>query len=551
METDSSKSIVEQFHDASEEGKTNGSGNGLRSPGNSDSGPQGPNSGGASARAQDSTSTEEEEKVEDPAQRLLQHLEGKGLEAFHDEGGRPYMTVDTSKGRRTFAVRSGMAKEFLRRAAWRKWKEPLSKYKMEEATEALAAMARFDGPEKEVFLRVGHADGKVYLDLANDNGAVIEIDGEGWRVAESSPVPFLKTNSMKPLPQPERGGSLDELRPIINASEEANWIQMCGFLLAQFMPDGTMPILAIQGPQGSAKSSTAKRLRAVLDPSASNARAAPRNRKDVMVAAKNNFLLSYDNISGGVRGSISDVFCTLCSGGSMAGRALYTDDDEATITARRSTILNGIEELTPRGDLSERSLTVRLQRVEFVPETDLDRRFRDAHPRILGALLDAASTAIKRLPEVRADRSRKQIRLMDMADWIRAGEPALPFAEGSFLKALEEEQAKQRIDMMEGNVLAEALRLLADELEPGESFTDYATETRDHLAGLIENYSQQIDSKSLDIEDDTFPGNARALSQYLNRDGKDYELVTDLSIEQLGRHGSERKRQWRFTKPAA
>jgi hypothetical protein len=81
METDSSKSIVEQFHGASEEGKTNGSGNGLRSPGNSDSGPQGPNSGGASARAQDSTSTEEEEeKVEDPAQRLLQYLEGKGLE---------------------------------------------------------------------------------------------------------------------------------------------------------------------------------------------------------------------------------------------------------------------------------------------------------------------------------------------------------------------------------------------------------------------------------------------------------------------------------------
>lgn len=302
-----------------------------------------------------------------------------------------------------------------------------------------------------------------------------------------------------------------------------------------------MPVLAIQGPQGSAKSSTAKRIREVIDPSASNTRAAPRNRKDVMVAAKNNFLLSYDNISGGVTGSISDAFCTLCSGGSMAGRALYTDDEEATITARRSTILNGIEELTPRGDLSERSLTVRLQRIEYLPETDLDRRFREAHPRILGALLNAVSMAVKRLPQVQADSSRKQLRLMDMADWIRAGEPALPFAEGAFLDALEEEQAKQRIDMMEGNVLAEALRLLATELQPGEEYIDYATEARERLARLVEDQSQRLDGKTFSITDDTFPGNARALSQYLNRDGKDYELVTGLKIEQLKRDGARKK----------
>lgn len=200
-----SSELLEMIEGAKQEGKVNGSGNGLRSPDSGDSGPQGPNSGGASARTQDSTSNQEED-VEDPVQRLLEHLEANDLDTFHDESGRPYMTVNTSKGRRTFAVRSKAARDLLQGVVWNEWQDPLSKYKMEDAMQMLASKAKYEGEEKETFLRIGHRDQKVYLDLANDQGEVVEISRDGWQILAKSPVPFLKTDSMKPLPHPKRGG---------------------------------------------------------------------------------------------------------------------------------------------------------------------------------------------------------------------------------------------------------------------------------------------------------------------------------------------------------
>ena len=75
--------------------------------------------------------------------------------------------------------------------------------------------------------------------------------------------------------------------------------------------------------------------------------------------------------------------------------------------------MNGIEELAVRGDLVDRSILVTLPRIDerdYRTESQFWLEFEAARPRLFGALLDAMSMALRRLPEVNVcEATRKEI----------------------------------------------------------------------------------------------------------------------------------------------
>ena len=48
--------------------------------------------------------------------------------------------------------------------------------------------------------------GLIYLDLADEFWRCVEIDANGWRIAEDPPVRFRRSAGMQPLPLPLREG---------------------------------------------------------------------------------------------------------------------------------------------------------------------------------------------------------------------------------------------------------------------------------------------------------------------------------------------------------
>ena len=86
----------------------------------------------------------------------------------------------------------------------------------------LASEAEFRGKEEPVFLRIGEHEGSVYLDLCHDRHESVAIDRDGWRIVSDPPVRFWRKKSMRPLPTPEQGGSIDELIDIVT---ELDWLQ--------------------------------------------------------------------------------------------------------------------------------------------------------------------------------------------------------------------------------------------------------------------------------------------------------------------------------------
>src|SRR5207249_5626813 len=174
-------------------------------------------------------------------------------------------------------------------------------------------------------------------------------------------------------------------------------------------------------------------LRRLVDPSTVDLRRPPRSEHDLAVAAGNSYVVAYDNLSG-LPDWLSDALCSLATGGGFGTRRLYTDAEEELFAAYRPIIINGIDDLLTRPDLTDRSLVFVLPKIEDTARRDEEgfwRELESQHPRILGALLDGASAAMRNLPNVRGGAPR----MADFARWVVAAEPGLGWMPGAFAAA--------------------------------------------------------------------------------------------------------------------
>ena len=203
---------------------------------------------------------------------------------------------------------------------------------LQSALNVIEAKAHFDAPERIVHIRVGGLDGRLYLDLVDETWRAVEIDATGWRVIDNPPVRFRRAAGMQPLPMPVCGGSIETLRSFLNVKTDADFVLVIAWVLAALRNRGPYPVLVLSGEQGSAKSTFAAILRALLDPNTAPLRALPREDRDLFIAASNGHVLAFDNVSG-LPAWISDTLCRLATGGGFAVRQLYTDQDEVLFDA--------------------------------------------------------------------------------------------------------------------------------------------------------------------------------------------------------------------------
>ena len=316
--------------------------------------------------------------------------------------------------------------------------------------------------ECPVHLRVAEHGGRLYLDLCDRAWRAVEIDDEGWRVVDRPPAKFRRTRGAQPLPEPERGGSLEELRPFFNVDHHG-WILIRAFLVAALRPGFPLPILVAKGEQGAGKSTACRVISSLIDPRTSALRGVPREVRDLTAAARNSWLVCFDNLSR-LPEDLADAACRLATGGGFGGRQLYSDHDEAIFDATRPLVFNAIPDLgTARPDFLDRALIVEF--LSITPEVRRDeaqfwREFSERQPRILGALLDAAVAALRNLPQVRLERPP---RLADFALWVTACEQALGMEPGEAVAACQTNSAEARDLALEASPLYGPLAELARE----------------------------------------------------------------------------------------
>jgi hypothetical protein len=288
----------------------------------------------------------------------------QAAELFHTPDGTGFADLDINGHRETWPIRARGFRHWLTRQFFEATGGAPSSEAQHSALNVIEARAHFDAPERSVFIRVGGYEGKLYLDLGDENWRAVEIDATGWRVIDNPPVRFRRAAEMQPLPMPVPGGSVETLRSFLNVQSDSDFVLVVSWALAVLRDRGPYPVIVLSGEQGSAKSTFSAILRALLDPNTAPLRALPRENRDLFIAASNGHLLAFDNVSG-LPALLSDTLCRLATGGGFAVRQLYSDQDEVLFDAARPVILNGIEDIVTRPDLADRAMFLTL---EPIPE---------------------------------------------------------------------------------------------------------------------------------------------------------------------------------------
>ncbi|WP_217915411.1 hypothetical protein [Miltoncostaea marina] len=270
-----------------------------------------------------------------------------------------------------------------------------SKTALANAMEVLQAQA--DGRERiAVHLRCVREQDRVVVDLGDETGQVIVIEGGHWAIRKAPPdgIVFRRTRLTSPLPKPKRGGGLATLRTLVNLSEEA-WDLAQAWLAMAWLADVPVPILTLTGPQGAGKSFLGRALVNLVDPSPAALRSAPRDLAEWLAVASASRVVGLDNISR-IDEPLSDAFCRAVTGEGSAKRQLYTDGDLVVTMFRRALLLTSIDPGSLRGDLGERLMPVELRplRGKRMTERALDQAYAAALPAMLGGLLDLVARVV-------------------------------------------------------------------------------------------------------------------------------------------------------------
>jgi putative DNA primase/helicase len=437
-------------------------------------------------------------------------------EFFHDADGAAFVSfeipnaADNSPGkhRENWPLASKTYKQLLANRYYMDIKKVPDASALENAINALEFQARA-GNEYIVGLRRIQVEGSIYLDLADAAWTIIEIDARGWRLCNHPPVRFIRRNGLLPLPMPVRGGNIDDLRPLLNVDDD-QWILCKAWLLSAFNGEMSLPILAVNGEQGSAKSTLCRILRQLIDPNKALLRSFPRDERDLIISANNGLVMAFDNLSG-LSPTMADALCRLSTGAGFSTRALYSDDEEAIFSGRRSIIINGIEDLAGRADLLDRSITLTLRPLSDNnrrEEKDIQSKFDHLHPGLLGALLDAVSAALRNGPNVKVE---NMPRMADFARWTVAGEVVLKIPEGRFLTAYRDNIGGSNELALESSPIYEPIKKLL-ELKPEHRWEGTATELLEELNGVAGFTGTGETKPSKD-----WPSSPRALRSKINR----------------------------------
>lgn len=442
------------------------------------------NGGSGDAPPKQGKEEQKEKKPRPPsvAQRLVEMVVKAGVELYHDAENNGYAAVPRDDVLANYTISSTVFKMWMRRAFHAATGGIIpSAEAVSGAIATLQGFALFNGPTVKVYLRVGEKDDKIYLNLADDNWRAVEIDGNGWRVVPTPPVRFRRPKGFLALPEPKRGGSVDLLRPFLNVDGDG-WVLAVCWILAALRPQGPHPLMVLSGQQGSAKSTTGRVLRALLDPNAAPIRCEPKEARDLMIAASSGWVIALDNLSH-VTPWLSDALCRLSTGGGFSTRQLYSDGEEIIFDAMRPVILSSIEDVVNRGDLLDRAIVLSLPPIpekNRKPESEFWARFDAVRPLILGALLDTVSTALRILPSIRLQRLP---RMADFAIWATACERAMAWPEGTFMSAYLRNRDAANETALESSVLtAPLVKLLAG----CARWSGTATELRDALTALAD-----------------------------------------------------------------
>lgn len=424
-------------------------------------------------RQTDGSQEGSKKEVASQADKIIQIVrENHKIQLFHTDLDEPFILFPVGDHKEYWPCKSKKVKMWIAQEYYRRYKKAPNNDAISTALNVLEASATFEGPEYALANRVSYYDGNIFYSLTNNSWEAVRISKSGWEIEAEPPILFRNYSHQGAQVTPSGSADLFSIFKYINIKRADHQLLLLVWLISSFIPDFPHPILYFHGPQGSAKTTASKILRALIDPSRIEVADFPKNAVELVQMLSHHWCLIFDNVTY-ISHDLSDLLCRAVSGAGFSKRELYSDDSDVIYTFKRVMGINGISLPALKPDLLERSILLELERVakdERKEEQAMLIQFRNELPRFLGGIFSAISRALTiREAIVIEDLPR----MADFAIWGSAITEALGRDKSEFLTAYTENINLQHDEVINSNVEASfVLNLMADREEWAGSPTE-------------------------------------------------------------------------------
>lgn len=319
------------------------------------------------------------------------------VNCYIDKNANLYvMTNDTNK---VIAVDSDEFSQYVLRIYREEYNEVVNKDSVKNIIPHITDVAQ--SLPFSLHTRCNYYKDTVVIDLCDSRFIMISADKIGYNVKLS--IPLLKqSKTMLPLPYPALDEQPKQLPSLImkhfNVDERQSRL-LTIWLCSAFVSSISIPLLVITGEKGSCKSSLAKGLKQLIDPTVDGATIIAKTERDMAIMMNSQYLLNIDNVSEGQISSVlSDLLSVSVTNGIYSTRKLYTDSTLTYMELNTRIILNGISDiLLEKEDALDRSMILHLKRLpefKMKSQRQLVAAFEHDKPLILGAIFNGIHQAL-------------------------------------------------------------------------------------------------------------------------------------------------------------
>lgn len=389
--------------------------------------------------------------------KALIDLAVKHCDLFHDERGDGYAVTMQKEIRRTLKLRGKEFRRWLTGTFYTTTQRAANNEAISAALSVLEAKATFDGSQLELSNRFAIRDGVIFIDLADALWRVVKVTAAGWEILDKPPVLFRRYSHQQALPDPVRGGRLSDIHNHLAVKSDDDKYLVEAWLVACAFSNVPRPAITFHGPQGASKTTAARCIKSISDPSLTESVDLGKSPADLAQVLDHHGVPCFDNLTS-IQAWAADMLCRGVTGGAFSKRELYSDDSDVILTFKRPMIITGINIPTHAPDLLDRLLLIELERIQ--PDKRMDEatfwaRFNADKPMLFGALLDGIAGALQHLPNIRLDRMPR------MADFARVACAYAEFAGiGSerMLDIIMRHTSRQTQEVLDADPVATAIR---------------------------------------------------------------------------------------------
>ena len=275
--------------------------------------------------------------------------------------------------------------------------------------------------------RATYKDDTLYYTF--NKGSSLKINSNSIETGNNlcNDVYFHYGSTFSPQCEPDFNTPATALPELVKQTFNISGEYMLSFLaqlVCFYMPHINTPLLVLSGGQGTSKSTTSRKIKSLVDPTAEDIQSLPAKLDFLYTALSGNYLVAFDNIDK-ISNEYSSVFCIACTGGVAPKRKLYSDNDKVSIKLHTKIILNGIGDIISKNDLAERTNIIYLDTiVKRRTENQVWKEFNELKPKILGAIFNCIKDGLGYVEEM----EKSIVNLPRMADFCVYG--------AAFIKAM-------------------------------------------------------------------------------------------------------------------